>query len=95
MIDDDEPIQLTGFIPVGDQDREITQGELDRAAAFTGPVLHIFRRIPDDLVIGVVISVMTTFCLRFDDPAAAVDYLAEQAQQALPKLRASQTATRQ
>lgn len=95
MIDDDEPMRMAGFIPVGDQERMITQEELDRASAFTGPVLGIFKKIPEDLVVGVVISVMTAWCLKFEDAEVALEFLTDQAKEAMPRLRAAQTATRQ
>ena len=93
--DDDPPLALTGFIPVGDQDRMITQEELDRSAAFNGSVLNIFEHIPEDVVLGVILSVMATWALKFADPESAMAYLTEQAKQALPRLRAAQTETRQ
>lgn len=95
MSDDDEPIRLTGFIPMGDQTREITQEEVDRSTAFTEPVMRIFRKIPEDLKPGVMSSVVLSWCLQFDDPEGALEYLTEQWEQALPALRASRTATRQ
>lgn len=93
--DDDEPLRLTGFIPLGDQDRRISQEEIDRSAAFTGPVLGIFEKIPAELVPAVMSSVVLTWCLQFADAEDALAWLGEQWKQALPALRASRTATRQ
>jgi hypothetical protein len=92
---DDEPMRLGGFIPMGDQSRRITQEEVDRAAEFTEPVLRIFKKIPEDLKMGVLSSVVLTWCLQCDDPESALAFLEDQWKQALPALRAARTATRQ
>lgn len=94
-IDDDEPLRLTGFVPMGDQERRITQEEIDRSAEFTGPVLRIFGKIPEELVPAVMSSVVLSWCMRFEDADEALVWLGEQWKQALPRLRAAQTATRQ
>lgn len=93
--DDDERLPLTGFIPMGDQDRRITQEEIDRSAAFTEPLLRIFNKIPDELAPAVMSSVLLSWCLKFQDPEEALAWLSEQWRQALPSLQASRTATRQ
>lgn len=95
MNDDDEPMRLTGFVPVGDQDRLVSQEELDRAAPFNRHALEIFKRIPDDVAPGVIISVMAQWCLQFEGSEAAMKWLTDQAKAAIPRLRAAQTATRQ
>ena len=95
MPDDDEPLRLTGFVPMGDQERRITQDEIDRSAAFTEPVLRIFGKIPEELVPAVLSSVVLTWCLKFTDAEEALAWLHEQWKQALPALRDSRTATRQ
>ena len=93
--DDDPPMKLTGFVPMGDQNRLVTQDEVDRSAEFTGPVLRIFEKIPPDIVPAVLSSAVLTWCLKFADPEEALAFLSEQWKRTLPALRASVTATRQ
>lgn len=93
--DDDKPIKLTGFVPMGDQKRWITQDEIDRSATFTEPMLRIFSKVPEDMKPGVMSSVVMTYCLKFEDAEDALEWFVDQWKQALPALRAARRATKQ
>lgn len=64
-------VRLVAVAPVGEEDR-YSQDDMDRSVAATRPFIELFMRLPVSGRLAILGSLLSTWCMSFDRPEAAL-----------------------